>query len=324
MKKYISLLLALTMAMSLSACGKKSSNVQQTSAELPTVTSAELGCYIVPAEDGSKSVVDKTGKAMDGYTVDETGNVVNDQGKIAVAADKVAEFVYVTGISFGSEASINVAPDTDLNLTVTVEPEDATNKDYTLTSDNTDAVAVTDNKAAAVADGEATVTAKPVAAKDDTVNASATVTVKSATAPEIPETAPTAPNSSGNSSSTTNTGASGGGAASPSPAPTPTADPDPQPAAHKHHWEPVYVTKTVDVYETQIREICKGCGTDIADWSTSDRTAHAEAHMAAGEQSGWYDKAVDVKIGTEEGAYTDHFVCTICGATNYDTSKYPD
>ncbi|MEA5142809.1 MAG: Ig-like domain-containing protein [Oscillibacter sp.] len=322
MKKCMNMLLILAMTATLVACGNKENTETKKLAALPTVTSAEVGCYITTGENGAKSVVDLSGKAMTGYTVDKEGNVVNAENVITVAADKAAEYVYVTGISF-NQSDVTAAPGTDVDLTVTVEPDNATNKTYTVVSDNPDAVQVDgQNKVTATADGEATVTATAPAGKDGAVTATAKVTVKTEAAPEekpavsAPSTNVSHSESTSNTSESVSAPATGGS--------TSTAT-ETAPTVHKHQWKEVCGTKTIDVYETQMRMICSACGMDITDMSTAERTAHDKAHVFSGsEKSGWYEKPVQVKVGTKEVQYTDHFVCTICGATNYDLSHYPD
>ncbi len=88
MKKLFALFLAVAMALTMMACGKKSEDAAK-----DRIDTAETGMefYIATAEDGSKTVVDKSGAAAEGYALDESGNIVNKDGQIIVAADKVQQ-----------------------------------------------------------------------------------------------------------------------------------------------------------------------------------------------------------------------------------------
>ena len=88
MKKLFALFLAVAMALTMMACGKKSEDAAK-----DRIGTAETGTefYIATAEDGSKTVVDKSGAEAEGYALDESGNIVNKDGQIIVAADKVQQ-----------------------------------------------------------------------------------------------------------------------------------------------------------------------------------------------------------------------------------------
>ena len=88
MKKLFALFLAVAMALTMMACGKKSEDAAK-----DRIGTAETGMefYIATAEDGSKTVVDKSGAAAEGFTLDASGNIVNKDGQIIVAADKVQQ-----------------------------------------------------------------------------------------------------------------------------------------------------------------------------------------------------------------------------------------
>ncbi len=88
MKKILSVILALTIALAMVACGKKSEDVAK-----DRIGTAETGMefYVAIAEDGSKTVVDKSGAAAEGFTLDASGNIVDKDGQIIVAADKVQQ-----------------------------------------------------------------------------------------------------------------------------------------------------------------------------------------------------------------------------------------
>ena len=88
MKELFALFLAVTMALTLVACGKKSEDAAK-----DRIGTAEAGMefYVAIAEDGSKTVVDKSGAAAEGKTLDASGNIVDKDGQIIVAADKVQQ-----------------------------------------------------------------------------------------------------------------------------------------------------------------------------------------------------------------------------------------
>ena len=88
MKKLFALFLAVAMALTMMACGKKTEGAAK-----DKIGTAETGMefYVATAEDGSKTVVDKSGAAAKGFTLDASGNIVNKDGQIIVAADKVQQ-----------------------------------------------------------------------------------------------------------------------------------------------------------------------------------------------------------------------------------------
>lgn len=88
MKKLFALFLAVAMALTVVACGKKTEDAAK-----DKIGTAETGMefYIAIGEDGSKTVVDKSGAAAEGYALDESGNIVDKDGQIIVAADKVQQ-----------------------------------------------------------------------------------------------------------------------------------------------------------------------------------------------------------------------------------------
>ena len=94
--------------------------------------------------------------------------------------------------------------------------------------------------------------------------------------------------------------------------PTPVVKRDPAPA-HTHEWEPVYETVTYDEVSSSVREICKGCGADITNWSTAKWNAHSDAHLAAGEPAGFAEK--EIKITTPKTIRKKVGYKCSCGAT---------
>ncbi len=88
MKKLFALFLAVAMALTMMACGKKSEDAAK-----DRIGTAETGMefYIATTEDGSKIVVDKSGAVAEGFTLDESGNIVDKDGRVIVAADKVQQ-----------------------------------------------------------------------------------------------------------------------------------------------------------------------------------------------------------------------------------------
>lgn len=88
MKKLFALFLAVAMALTMMACGKKTEGAAK-----DKIGTAETGMefYVATSEDGSKTVVDKSGAAAEGKTLDASGNIVDKDGQIIVAADKVQQ-----------------------------------------------------------------------------------------------------------------------------------------------------------------------------------------------------------------------------------------
>ena len=88
MKKLFALFLAVAMALTVVACGKKTEDAAK-----DKIGTAETGMefYVATGEDGSKTVVDKSGAAAEGKTLDASGNIVDKDGQIIVAADKVQQ-----------------------------------------------------------------------------------------------------------------------------------------------------------------------------------------------------------------------------------------
>ena len=88
MKKILSVMLALAVALTVMACGKKTEGAAK-----DKIGTAETGMefYVATSEDGSKTVVDKSGAEAEGFTLDASGNIVDKDGQIIVAADKVQQ-----------------------------------------------------------------------------------------------------------------------------------------------------------------------------------------------------------------------------------------
>ena len=88
MKKLFALFLAVAMALTIMACGKKPEDTAK-----DRIGTAETGMefYVATSEDGSKTVVDKSGAAAEGFSLDEGGNIVDKDGRVIVAADKVQQ-----------------------------------------------------------------------------------------------------------------------------------------------------------------------------------------------------------------------------------------
>lgn len=91
------------------------------------------------------------------------------------------------------------------------------------------------------------------------------------------------------------------------------ADNQPKPK-HEHQWEPVYEEQIIEDIEGDMREICKGCGCDITDWSNDKWISHTNEHMANGEESGFYEKEVKVVTATHKIKKLTGYKCS-CGAT---------
>ena len=135
------------LAFSLSACGEK----------IPDSTSTDWGLY-GKVTNGTKTVVDDTGKLTLNYSLDKKGNVIDKQKTIIIGKDNLYDFVDVTDISSadnswteitldtkivetgtGRNASRKTEPvETQTRVTLNVKPEYATNKTVILDSSNPD------------------------------------------------------------------------------------------------------------------------------------------------------------------------------------------
>lgn len=80
MRKIFALMLAIAMVLTMVACGKKADN------KADSMVTPEL---YISTVDGKDTVVDKDGKAVTGYTLDKDGNVVDDSGKLVLAAQQL-------------------------------------------------------------------------------------------------------------------------------------------------------------------------------------------------------------------------------------------
>lgn len=90
MKKIFAVMLALAMVLTMVACGKKADTKPEAKDKIGSAqTGMEL--YVTTAENGDKTVVDKSGKTAEGYTLDKSGNIVDKAGQVIVAADKVQQ-----------------------------------------------------------------------------------------------------------------------------------------------------------------------------------------------------------------------------------------
>ena len=90
MKKIFAVMLALAMVLTMVACGKKADTKPEAKDKIGSAqTGMEL--YVTTAENGDKTVVDKSGAAAEGFTLDASGNIVDKDGQIIVAADKVQQ-----------------------------------------------------------------------------------------------------------------------------------------------------------------------------------------------------------------------------------------
>ena len=78
-------------------------------------------------------------------------------------------------------------------------------------------------------------------------------------------------------------------------------------STHTHTWEPIY--EKVPVYETVCRTICSTCGADL---TNIDTFTHMEAHMLNGESSRTYERYDQVQVGTESQIIG--YRCSGCGA----------
>ena len=85
MKKIFAVMLALAMVLTMVACGKKADTKPEAKDKIGSAqTGMEL--YVTTAENGDKTVVDKSGAAAEGFTLDASGNIVDIDARGAAAA----------------------------------------------------------------------------------------------------------------------------------------------------------------------------------------------------------------------------------------------
>lgn len=123
MKKIFAVMLALAMVLTMAACGKKADTKPEAKDKIGSAqTGMEL--YVTTAEDGSKIVVDKSGKTAEGYTLDKSGNIVDKAGQVIVAADKVQQLPAKT-----AEDKAKTEPDAKTDTKTDTKPAEDSKSD---------------------------------------------------------------------------------------------------------------------------------------------------------------------------------------------------
>lgn len=138
MKNFMALLLALVMTMSLVACGNKASE--------ETKTGEEIGCYVQTTETGEKVLVDKDGKAVTDYTLDDEGNVVDADGNVVVKAEDITAYVEQSGNVTDEKAEEPKVDDAQKTEDKTETKVDESKKDEKKPADNKQDTSKTDTK----------------------------------------------------------------------------------------------------------------------------------------------------------------------------------
>lgn len=133
MKKIFAVMLVLVMVLTMAACGKKADAKPEAKDKIGSAqTGMEL--YVTTAESGNKTVVDKSGKTAEGYTLDKSGNIVNKDGQIIVAADKVQQLP--TKTTEDKPAEGKTEPDTRTDTTPAEDSKSDTGSSSSESSDS--------------------------------------------------------------------------------------------------------------------------------------------------------------------------------------------
>ena len=352
-KKRITLTLFTITAISLltlTACGEAntssdvSSFEEASSAEL-ALSSESLGIYAHDTDnDGTlDTVVDRYGNDLsEQYTIKEDG--IYEGVTLLVAIENVQTYVPVDEIALTIESK-TVHPDTEFTLDLVITPEDATTKEFELTTDNAEVLKIENGNITALANGEATVTATAKAGGASTVckvivnaeaeetqtqneeaaasggtihssNTNNTYSGGSTTANTNTGNNPTyTPPSNGNNGGNTNTGTTT------SPQQQTVAPVQPQPTVHQPIYTQQWVvdqaawTEEVPVWGNKYIEVCNTCGADITD----NPTKHLEESLYC---MGYHTDMIKIQTGTktiqheEQGHYESVLVCGGCTGTH--------
>ena len=155
-------ILASVSLVSLTACSpEKPSASSSASSTVTSETSASLGIYIYDTDnDGTPDqVVDRYGADLSElYTLKEDGIYEGDS--LVLPLEQTEAFVPVTELAFTvTEKTVHPDPENSFTLDLVVTPENATTKEFELTTDNTEVLKIENGSITALASGEATVTA---------------------------------------------------------------------------------------------------------------------------------------------------------------------
>lgn len=128
----------------------------------PPVTSNEAQLYIAQGDDGSEQVVNPYGTAGENYTVDQSGNIVSEDGTIVVSKENTIRFQPIEALKFSEETyDISLDPlnlpveyfyngqymqySVPFKISLSVAEPDATNQIILLESSNPEVVSVNAN-----------------------------------------------------------------------------------------------------------------------------------------------------------------------------------
>ena len=156
-------ILASVSLISLTACGSNEEAAVSSSASstVTSETSASLGIYIYDTDnDGTPDkVVDRYGADLSElYTLKEDG--IYEGENLVLPLENTEAFVPVTELAFTvTEKTVHPDPENPFTLDLVITPENATTKEFELTTDNAEVLKIENGNITALANGEATVTA---------------------------------------------------------------------------------------------------------------------------------------------------------------------
>ena len=144
-----------------------------------SVTSGSLPTGLTLNESTGLISGTPTSQGTSNFTVTASNNSGSDSEELSIIIDEQTD-VPVTGVSLNTSTLNLIEGGTD-TLTATVEPNNATNRNVTWSSDNPSVATVNNGVVSAVSEGTATITV--TAQGDSTKSASCTVTVTAAAVP---------------------------------------------------------------------------------------------------------------------------------------------
>ena len=306
MKRIATLLLAMIMALSLTAC-KKTPPVPtgQTSSDTSLKSNVELYSKTDP-NTGSITIVDKDGNAVSEYTVDAGGNVVDSTGKIIASINQISVF------ENGGKSS-----------TETTETEKKTDSS---TDSNSDVKPSDNSEVPSVGKTTNTQKANDSSGSESSSSSSSSSNASITTEPSKPSQSskPSEPTKPSQPSKPTHTHSY----SNKTVAPSCSSDgytihtcscgdsyKDNYKDALGHDWKAQYKTITIDDYETKCVWHCSVCNADITallDSGSSMKQHRKETGCSSGE---YYDAYEDIKVGSHTEKQLTGYTCTRCGAT---------
>ena len=309
--------LASVSLISLTACGSNEEAVSSTAeSNVISETSASLGIYVQDTDnDGTlDKVVDRYGADLSElYTLKENG--IYEGESLVLPLEQTEAFVPVTEIAF-TVMEKTVHPESSFALDLVITPENATTKEFELTTDNAEILKIENGNITALANGEATVTAT---AKAGGATATCKIIVNSKaeeSETQNEETATSGGNTTANANNNTqttlnnnkptgNTNTGGGGSTNTTPpaqpqTPTqPETPAQPQPTVHAPIYRQQYVvdtpawTEEVPIWGNKTVYVGNQSGTVI----TSDPNEYLLNNNNG--DTGWHSEVIPVQTGTK-------------------------